>query len=47
MRRIEALAVGKSCYVRLYSYSRLKKRKYLIALGSLQGWAGEGGGVGA
>ena len=37
MIRLEALAVGKACPARLYSYSRLKKREPLIALGSHQG----------
>ena len=37
MSRLEALAVGKACSARLYSYSRLKKRDPLIALGSHQG----------
>ena len=37
MSRPEALAVGKACCARLYSYSRLKKREPLIALGSNQG----------
>ena len=27
MCRLEALAVGKACYARLYSYSRLSKRE--------------------
>ena len=30
--RLDALAVGKTCYARLYSYSRLKKKEPLIAL---------------
>ena len=34
MSRLEALEVGKACYVRLQSYSRFKKREPLIALGS-------------
>ena len=36
MSRLEALAVGKACYQSLYSYSKLKKREPLIALGSYQ-----------
>ena len=32
--RLEALAVDTACYVRLYSYSRLRKSEPLIALGS-------------
>ena len=39
----EALAVGKACYARLYSSSRLNKREPLTALGSYQE-EGEGGG---
>ena len=35
--RLEALAVGKACYARHYSYSRFKKRELLISLGSHQG----------
>ena len=34
--RLEALEVGKACYARLHSYSRLKKREPLIVLGSHQ-----------
>ena len=34
---IEAVAVGKACCARLYSYSRLRKSDALIALGSHQG----------
>ena len=41
MSRLEALAVDKACYARLYSNSRLKHREPLLALGSHQG----GGGV--
>ena len=35
--RLEALAAGKACCARLYSYSRFIKRKPLITLGSHQG----------
>ena len=41
MSKLEALAVGKACYARLYSYPRFKKREPLIALGF---HPGEGGG---
>ena len=37
MSRLEALAVGKSCCARLYSYSRFKKREHSIALGAHPG----------
>ena len=37
MSRLDALAIGKACCARLYSYSRMKKREPLIALGSHQG----------
>ena len=43
MSRLEVLAVGKACYAWLYSYSRLRKRKPLIAQGTNQ----EGGGGGS
>ena len=36
MSRPGTLAVGKAYYARLYSYSRLKHREPLIALGSHQ-----------
>ena len=43
---IEALAVDKACYARLYSYPRLKKREPLIALGChLVVVMGRGGGL--
>ena len=41
---LEALAVGKACHARIYSYFRFKKRELLIALGSHRG-VGWGGGV--
>ena len=37
MCRLETLAVGKACCARIYSYSRLKQREPLIAVGSHQG----------
>ena len=42
MNRLESLAVGKACYVRLYSNSKLKNREPWIALSSHQGWGGGG-----
>ena len=40
MSRLEALAIGKACCARLYSYSRFKKKEPLsliaLALGSHQ-----------
>ena len=42
MSRLEALAVGNTCYARWYSYSRLAKRDTVIALGCHQK---RGGGV--
>ena len=33
---LEALAVDKKCYAKLYPYSRVKKREPLIALGPHQ-----------
>ena len=37
---LKAPAVAKECHSRLYSYSRLKRRKLLIALASHQGGGG-------
>ena len=34
MNRLEALAVGKACHARLHSFSTLRQREPLIALGS-------------
>ena len=38
MSRLEAMAVGKTWFARLYSYSRLKNRELWVALDSHQGF---------
>ena len=43
MSRLEALAVGKACYTRLYSYSTLKNKKGTF---DSPGLPPRGGGVG-